>query len=57
MDFINSSMLISVLLLGVAAVVSVPVTTIAVTAGTFGANADPVVEGIALVTVGITSGG
>ena len=56
MAFINSLVLILVLLLGVVDVVVVPVIISVVVAGTLGASAAPSVEG-AVVTGGITSGG
>jgi len=53
MAFINSSVLIPVLLPGAVVADVVPVIISAVAGGTFGANVDPVVEGTALVTIGI----
>ncbi len=46
-------MFILVLLPSVAPADHVPVITSVVTAGTFGANADPIVEGTLVVTVGL----
>jgi len=55
--FISSSVLKLALLLGAIPAVTVPVTTSTVASGMFGAKTVPSVEGIAVETIGITSGG
>lgn len=57
MAFINSYVLILVLLLGATPTDDVPMITSVVIAVTFGANVDPIVEGTIVVTIGITLGG